>query len=579
MSSLSFHDKQHILRLLIQQKQVKSIFDNFVRRSGLVLTQWTEKNANNVWVRNSVLENQIDKLLTGLHDDLLINIDNHTVQAWEAANIKTDDLLKKYIKDLALSEIIGKSRFEKLERGMFARNMEALKAFQNRKIDGFNVSDRIWKATEGAKENLEYYLSSGISTGRPATTIASDIRQLLENPDKRFRRIKVKDSKGKEKFVMSKPMQDYHPGQGQYRSSYMNALRVAATETNQAYHTADHERWKDQGFVLGIEVHRSKSNKGPCPICDPMVGKYPPDYKFIGNHPWCVCFAVPIMLEGEEFTDYLLTGEIPQDKIIKDIPQSAKNWVNGKASRSNELFVKENRRYFGEAEDKSVKEYVFDADKLKERGFHISGVDPAEYKDQMGDFNLDTLDDDMTKLAEKYGFEIKSKHISSYFGEFKIDYEGENNFRMTRSFSGSTVYHDVLTIPTKLQGKGLSKEILRSLYTQYQNAGIKEIQVVANMDIGGYAWAKYGFRAKADRYDDLMAWARFQMNDKAISKTDFINFEEWITNFKGKDIPMYEIAERKYGKNLLMGSAWRGSIDLTDKAQTAIFEAYLNKSK
>ncbi|WP_353123510.1 hypothetical protein [Dysgonomonas capnocytophagoides] len=54
-----------------------------------------------------------------------------------------------------------------------------------------------------------------------------------------------------------------------YRSSSMNALRTAATETNQAYHTAGYERWSNQGFVLGIEVHRSKSNKGPCAICDP----------------------------------------------------------------------------------------------------------------------------------------------------------------------------------------------------------------------------------------------------------------------------------------------------------------------
>lgn len=170
MSSLSFHDKQHVLRLLTQQGQVKRIFDDFVRRAGLILVQWTEKNTDNVWVRNAVLEKQIDKLLIELHDSLLANINNNTISAWEASNLKNDDLLKEFIKDLALSEIIGKSRYEKLEQGMFSRNMEALKAFQQRKIDGLNTSQRVWKAVEGAKENLEYYLSSGISTGRPATT-------------------------------------------------------------------------------------------------------------------------------------------------------------------------------------------------------------------------------------------------------------------------------------------------------------------------------------------------------------------------------------------------------------------------
>ena len=346
MSSLSHHDKQHVLRLLNQEGQVKRIFDDFTRRSGLILTKWAEKNTDNVWIRNATLEKQIDNLLTELHDNLLININNNTTGAWEASNLKNDDLLKAFIKDLALPEIIGKSRYEKLEQGMFSRNMDALKAFQQRKIDGLTLSDTVWKSVEGAKENLEYYLSSGISTGRPAASISQDIRQLLQDPDKRFRRIKNDEGK----LILSKPMQDYHPGQGLYRSSYKNALRVAATETNQAYHTADYERWSNQGFVLGIEVHRSKSNKGPCAICDPMVGRYPKDYKFKGQHPWCICFAVPIMLEGDEYIDYLLTGVVPEDKIIKTVPQSAIDFVNAKEANKNQWFVKENSQYFGTQE-------------------------------------------------------------------------------------------------------------------------------------------------------------------------------------------------------------------------------------
>lgn len=342
MSSLSFHDKQHVLRLLNQQGQVKRIFDDFTRRSGLILTKWTEKNTDNVWIRNATLEKQIDNILAELHDNLLLNINNNTAGAWEASNLKNDDLLKAFIKDLALPEIIGKSRYEELEKGMFARNMEALKAFQQRNIDGLTLSDTVWKSVEGAKENLEYYLSSGISTGRPAASISQDIRQLLKNSDKCFRRVRNHEGK----LILSKPMRDYHPGQGQYRSSYMNALRVAAAETNQAYHTADYERWSKQTFVLGIEVHRSKSNKGPCPVCDPMVGRYPKGYKFKGQHPWCICFAVPIMLEGEEYIDYLLTGVVPENKIITTVPQSAIDFVNEKEANKNQWFVKENKPFF-----------------------------------------------------------------------------------------------------------------------------------------------------------------------------------------------------------------------------------------
>lgn len=341
MSSLSFHDKQHVLRLLQQQGQVKRIFDDFTRRSGLLLTKWTEKNTDNVWVRNATLEKQIDKLLTELHDNLLSNIQNNTTGAWEASNLKNDEMITAFIKDMALPELIGQSKFEELENGMFARNMEALKAFQQRKIEGLTLSDTVWKSVDGAKQNLEYYLSSGISTGRPAASIASDIRQLLQDPDKRFRRVKNKEGK----LILSKPMENYNPGQGRYRSSYKNALRIAATETNQAYHTADYERWQKQDFVIGIEVFRSKSNKGPCKICDPMVGRYPKGYKFKGQHPWCICQAVPIMLEGEDFIDFLMTGVVPEDKIIKTVPQSAIDFVNAKETNKNQWFVKENSIY------------------------------------------------------------------------------------------------------------------------------------------------------------------------------------------------------------------------------------------
>ena len=345
MSSLSFHEKQHVLRLLNQQGEIKRIFDDFTRRSGLILSEWTAKSADNVWVRNSVLEKQIDKLLEELHNKLLTNIKNNTKGAWEASNLKNDDLLKAFIKDMALPELIGQSQYVNLSQGMFARNMDALKAFQQRTYDGLSLSKIVWKSVEGAKQNLEHYLASGIATGRSAATISQDIRQLLKDPDKRFRRIKVKDAQGKDKFILSKPMKEYHPGQGVYRSSYMNSLRIAATETNRAYRLADHERWKSQGFVLGIEVHRSKGAE-PCKICDPMVGQYPKDYKFLGNHPFCVCFAVPIMLEGEDFIDYLLTGKVPEDKIIKTIPQSALDFVKENEANENLWFVKENSKYY-----------------------------------------------------------------------------------------------------------------------------------------------------------------------------------------------------------------------------------------
>lgn len=123
-------------------------------------------------------------------------------------------------------------------------------------------------------------------------------------------------------------MKDYHPGQGVYRSAYKNALRTSATTTNTAYRSADYERWSKQDFILGIEIQRSANNRGPCKICDAMVGKYPKTFKFTGFHPFCICFATPITMEPENFADFLLNDTVPKEQVITDIPQGAKDFVN-----------------------------------------------------------------------------------------------------------------------------------------------------------------------------------------------------------------------------------------------------------
>mgnify|MGYP003050240288 FL=1 len=207
---------------------------------------------------------------------------------------------------------------------MFTHSLSAFEALKN-DIDsnGLKLSDRVWNITQQTKSQLEFYLDSGVVAGRNSNGISSDIRQILQNPQKRFRRIR--NEKGE--LVLSQPMKDYHPGQGVYRSAYKNALRTSATTTNTAYRSADYERWSKQDFILGIEIQRSANNRGPCKICDAMIGKYPKTFKFTGFHPFCICFATPITMEPEDFADFLLNDTVPKEQVITDIPQGAKDFV------------------------------------------------------------------------------------------------------------------------------------------------------------------------------------------------------------------------------------------------------------
>lgn len=172
------------------------------------------------------------------------------------------------------------------------KRLDALAAFQKRKVAGMTLSQRVFKYTEQFREQIEHALDVGLGEGRSAQQLSRDVRQNLQEPNLLFRR--VRDKRGN--LVLSKAAKAFHPGRGVYRSSYKNAMRLTRSEINMAYRESDYQRWQALDFVVGFEIMRS--NHEPlckCDTCEKLVGRYPKTFKFVGWHPQCMCFAVPIM--------------------------------------------------------------------------------------------------------------------------------------------------------------------------------------------------------------------------------------------------------------------------------------------
>ena len=348
MPGLSFYDKQHIQKVAAQQAVIANIFNQFILSVSPYLRKWSDAGKNNVWISNQGIESAVDRELLNLESMLYANISAFQKDGWERAERKNDDFISQFIKGMSISSAT--------KDGMFTHSLSAFEALKN-DIDanGFKLSDRVWNITQQTKSQLEFYLDSGVVAGRNSNGISSDIRQILQNPQKRFRRIR--NEKGE--LVLSQPMKDYHPGQGVYRSAYKNALRTSATTTNTAYRSADYERWSKQDFILGIEIHRSANNRGPCKICDAMVGKYPKTFKFTGFHPFCICFATPITMEPEGFADFLLNETVPQGQTITDIPQAAKDFVSeNKDGLQSAFWYKDNFTNDGRLQRKIVSQPI-----------------------------------------------------------------------------------------------------------------------------------------------------------------------------------------------------------------------------
>ena len=59
--------------------------------------------------------------------------------------------------------------------------------------------------------------------------------------------------------------------------------------------------------------------------------------------------------------------------------------------------------------------------------------------------------------------------------------------------SKKTVYHGTFVLPKELQGKGVATRVNAQMYSFYRSLGVPTVRTHANIDVGGYTWARQGF--------------------------------------------------------------------------------------
>lgn len=311
------YERRLIRRLMQTDIQTAAVYRRLIDEAAPIMARY-RMTARGVIYRNPDLDRELTAVLGAFRRRLQELIDNSAAWAWAAADEKNDRIISEYISGMPLSNVA--------RNGLFARNTQAWETFQKRKYDGMQISDRVWNLTTANRVLIEDYLDNGLITGRPAEAIARDVRQLLNEPDKQFRRVRNAKTG---KLELSRAAREYHPGRGIYRNSIQNARRLARTEVNMAYRTSDQERWKSMDFILGYEVKLSAQHWEKMPsgdICDQVAGKYPKDFKFVGWHPNCMCICVPVMPSKREFLDRLTDGT-PIEGEVTDVPEGLKGWV------------------------------------------------------------------------------------------------------------------------------------------------------------------------------------------------------------------------------------------------------------
>lgn len=255
------------------------------------------------------LQAKAQQIVNDLASKMTAVIQHGSKESWLYACKKNDAFLA-HIMNTAK---IGKRQLKKMQD----KNLTALDAFQQRKVSGMDLSQRVWRYAGETKNLIEMGLDVAIGDGKPAADLAKDLKQYLKEPDKLFRR--VRDKHGN--LQLSQRAAAYHPGRGVYRSSYQNALRLTRTEINMAYRDSDRYRWNQLDFVVGYEVKLSNNHTTKDPhgfgtiplhdICDEFAGRYPKTFVFKGWHPNCRCYCVPILKDPKEF-------KTDQEKALHD---------------------------------------------------------------------------------------------------------------------------------------------------------------------------------------------------------------------------------------------------------------------
>ena len=289
------------------------------------------------------LKKRIDVILQEINDKAYTLIVDGAKLQWDTSEQKNKELLRA---------LFGKT-LRKLPKAYLdkvtANHDKAMEGFLKRKTDNLTLSQRVWRVTRGFKREMEVAMEGGLKTGKSASEISRDIRSFLRDPENLFRR--VRNSKGK--LQLSTRAKNFHPGQGVYRSSYKNAMRVARTTVNSAYRTADQFRWQNATYVVGVRIHTSNNSNKVCPRCRELAGDYPKEFIWTSWHVQCMCFRTTILKtkeEMEEETKVILAGETPKYEsvnLVNDLPKNYIEWYRTNKdkihkSKSIPFFIRDN---------------------------------------------------------------------------------------------------------------------------------------------------------------------------------------------------------------------------------------------
>ena len=175
------------------------------------------------------------------------------------------------------------------------------------------------------------------------------------------------------------------------------------------------------------------------------------------------------------------------------------------------------------------------------------------------------------RLVADYGSGvIFTASVSVSGSNVEMYFRGNDGTKITRVFKKGGdgkyfVYHSYFEAGNRGQGAG--KALFRTSLGVYKSLGMTRIDVFANIDVGGYAWAKFGFMINESEWHSMRNNFKRRVNSMTLSakaKTRLIKILDDPSPRALFALSDLKDGERNIGKEFLLGYNWHGTLDLSD---------------
>jgi hypothetical protein len=128
--------------------------------------------------------------------------------------------------------------------------------------------------------------------------------------------------------------------------------------------------------------------------------------------------------------------------------------------------------------------------------------------------------------------DFKNEFLGGMSGTMKINYlessdklmlEGQlqdedgkeiGDYQRNLNLGANSAYSAYFVMKRGERGGGVGKKLLAANVAYYQKLGFDKVTVSANIDVGGYAWARYGYVPTAESWRSLSAEIRGKLSDQ-----------------------------------------------------------------